>query len=65
MTVRLSKRLTFMVGPREAPYGKSKSVASQAAKLKGLLQSAAAAIVIIDQAGTIENINPATERMFG
>jgi len=47
------------------PYGSSESVNAQAAKLQGLLQSAAAAIVIIDAGGIIENVNPATSRMFG
>jgi PAS domain S-box-containing protein len=47
------------------PYQSSQSVNAQAAKLQGLLQSAAAAIVIIDRGGTIENVNPATSRMFG
>jgi PAS domain S-box-containing protein len=47
------------------PYGTSESVTAQAAKLEGLLQSAATAIVIIDAAGAIENVNPATARMFG
>ena len=47
------------------PYAASESVEAQAAKLQGLLQSAATAIVIIDTAGTIENVNPATARMFG
>ena len=47
------------------PYGTSEFIAAQAAKLEGLLQSAATAIVIIDTAGIIENVNPATARMFG
>ena len=47
------------------PYGTSESIAAQAAKLEGLLQSAATAIVIIDTAGVIETVNPATARMFG
>jgi len=47
------------------PYESSESVNAQAAKLQGLLQSAAAAIVIIDAGGIIENVNPATSRMFG
>jgi PAS domain S-box-containing protein len=46
-------------------YGTSESIGAQAAKLEALLQSAATAIVIIDAAGTIETINPATARMFG
>lgn len=41
------------------------SDAAQAAKLQGLLESAATAIVTIDTAGIIESVNPATERMFG
>jgi PAS domain S-box-containing protein len=47
------------------PYGTSESIAAQAAKLEGVLQSAVTAIVIIDTAGVIENVNPATARMFG
>ena len=41
------------------------SDAAQAAKLRGLLESAATAIVTIDAFGIIESLNPATERMFG
>jgi PAS domain S-box-containing protein len=41
------------------------SDAAQAAKLQGLLESAATAILTIDAAGIIEGVNPATERMFG
>ncbi len=34
-------------------------------KLKGILESAVAAIVTIDASGRIETVNPAAERMFG
>jgi hypothetical protein len=46
------------------PYAESQFVDAQAAKLEGLLQSAVTAIVIIDTAGIIENVNPATARMM-
>jgi PAS domain S-box-containing protein len=38
---------------------------AQAAKLRGILESAVTAIVTIDDKGLIESINPATERLFG
>jgi PAS domain S-box-containing protein len=38
---------------------------AQAAKLRGLLDSAVTAILTIDASGTIEDLNPATEKMFG
>src|SRR5215813_12015426 len=41
------------------------SPAAQAAKLRGILESAVTAIITIDDRGLIENINPATERLFG
>ena len=41
------------------------SPAAQAAKLRGILESAVTAIITIDERGLIENINPATERLFG
>ncbi|CCB66504.1 PAS domain S-box protein [Hyphomicrobium sp. MC1] len=34
-------------------------------QLAGMLQSAVDAIISIDAAGTVESINPATERLFG
>lgn len=37
----------------------------QQAILAAVLQTAVDAIIIIDQRGTIESVNPATERMFG
>src|SRR5581483_10748895 len=46
--------------PRQAP-----SPEAQAAKLLGILESAVTAIVTIDDQGLIENVNPATERLFG
>jgi PAS domain S-box-containing protein len=44
---------------------RSPSVEAQAAKLRGILQSAVTAIITIDDRGLIENVNPATERLFG
>jgi PAS domain S-box-containing protein len=38
---------------------------AQAAKLRGILESAVTAIITIDEGGLIESINPATERLFG
>jgi PAS domain S-box-containing protein len=38
---------------------------AQAAKLRGILESAVTAIITIDDKGLIESINPATERLFG
>ncbi|HWB45968.1 MAG TPA: PAS domain S-box protein [Hyphomicrobiaceae bacterium] len=46
--------------PRQPP-----SAEAQAAKLRGILESAVTAIVTIDDRGLIESINPATERLFG
>src|SRR5688572_3455409 len=43
----------------------SPSAEAQAAKLRGILESAVTAIVTIDDHGLIESINPATERLFG
>jgi PAS domain S-box-containing protein len=47
----------------QTPRG-SPSAEAQAAKLRGLLESAVTAIVTIDDGGLIENFNPATERLF-
>ncbi len=41
------------------------SPAVQAAKLRGILESAVTAIITIGDRGLIEDINPATERLFG
>jgi PAS domain S-box-containing protein len=41
------------------------SSAAQAAKLRGILESAVTAIITIDELGVIESINPATQRLFG
>ena len=41
------------------------SSAAQAAKLRGILESAVTAIISIDERGLIESINPATQRLFG
>ncbi|HEY7647351.1 MAG TPA: PAS domain S-box protein, partial [Hyphomicrobiales bacterium] len=38
---------------------------AQAAKLRGILESAVTAIITIDDRGRIETANPATERLFG
>jgi len=46
--------------PRRPP-----SPEAQAAKLRGILESAVTAIITIDDRGLIESINPATERLFG
>ena len=48
-------RTDGQVGPAEA----------QAAKLRGILESAVIAIITIDDRGLIESVNPATERLFG
>jgi PAS domain S-box-containing protein len=45
--------------------GQSKSAAAQAAKLRGILESAVTAIITIGDRGLIEDINPSTERLFG
>jgi PAS domain S-box-containing protein len=41
------------------------SPAAQAAKLRGILESAVTAIITIDIRGLIESVNPATESLFG
>jgi PAS domain S-box-containing protein len=43
----------------------SPSPEAQAAKLRGILESAVTAIITIDDRGLIESVNPATERLFG
>ena len=45
--------------------GQAASSAAQAAKLRGILESAVTAIITIDDRGLIETVNPATERLFG
>jgi PAS domain S-box-containing protein len=45
--------------------GQSASHEAQAAKLRGILESAVTAIITIDDRGLVESINPATERLFG
>jgi PAS domain S-box-containing protein len=45
--------------------GQKASPAAQAAKLRGILESAVTAIITIGDKGLIEDINPATERLFG
>ncbi len=45
--------------------GYSPSPEAQAAKLRGILESAVTAIITIDEKGLIESVNPATERLFG
>src|SRR5262245_14550647 len=44
--------------------GQTASPAAQAAKLRGILESAVTAIITIGDRGMIEDINPATERLF-
>ena len=48
-----------------APTPQPPSPEAQAAKLRGILESAVTAIITIDDRGLIESINPATERLFG
>jgi PAS domain S-box-containing protein len=43
----------------------TESAAAQAAKLRGILESAVPAIITIDAKGLIESVNPSTERLFG
>jgi PAS domain S-box-containing protein len=45
--------------------GKPASPEAQAAKLRGILETAVTAIITIDDRGLIESINPATEPLFG
>lgn len=45
--------------------GSPPSEAAQSAKLRGILESAVAAIITIDAKGLIESVNPATEKLFG
>lgn len=45
--------------------GQLPSPEAQAAKLRGILESAVAAIITIDDRGLIETVNPATLRLFG
>jgi len=45
--------------------GKVGSVEAQAAKFRGILESAVIAIITIDERGLIETVNPATGRLFG
>jgi PAS domain S-box-containing protein len=49
--------------PQSASYPSSPQ--AQAAKLHGILESAVASIITIDDRGLIETVNPATERLFG
>ncbi len=46
--------------PRQIP-----SAEANAAKLRGILESAVTAIITIDDRGLMETVNPATERLFG
>jgi PAS domain S-box-containing protein len=45
--------------------GQTASPAAQAAKLRGILESAVTAIITIGDRGLIEDVNPSTERLFG
>lgn len=45
--------------------GHASSPTAQAAKLRGILESAVTAIITITDRGLIEDVNPATERLFG
>jgi PAS domain S-box-containing protein len=45
--------------------GQIDTAEAQAAKLRGILESAVIAIITIDEGGLIETVNPATERLFG
>ncbi len=45
--------------------GQPRSPETQAQMLRGILESAVLAIVTIDERGIIEDVNPATERLFG
>ena len=54
-----------MVSVMALPPRQAGSVEAQAAKLRGILESAVTAIITIDDRGLIESINPATERLFG
>ena len=45
--------------------GQCASAEAQAAKLRGILESAVAAIITIGDHGLIESVNPAIERLFG
>src|SRR6516162_9000472 len=47
------------------PPPHTSSAEAQAAKLRGILESAVISIVTINEEGFIESINPATERLFG
>lgn len=42
-----------------------RDLATRAAQLEAILETAVDAIITIDERGTIESINPATQRMFG
>ena len=44
--------------------GEMGTAEAQAAKLRGILESAVIAIITIDERGLIETVNPATERLF-
>ena len=44
---------------------KPRDAAAEASRLEAILNSAVAAIIIIDTKGLIDSVNPATERIFG
>src|SRR5262249_3847386 len=62
---RRKKGIVFGSSPMSQNRGQNPSPSAQAAKLRGILESAVTAIITIDQHGLIEQVNPATERLFG
>jgi PAS domain S-box-containing protein len=49
----------------QPPGSLTPSPQAQAARLRGILESAVTAIITIEEHGIIESVNPATERLFG
>ncbi len=52
-------------GVKEECMNSDFDLATRAAQLEAILESAVDAIITIDERGMIESVNPATERMFG